>query len=98
MRMLPSITSMFMIQSERNVDHDRYAFEEQCLALYDHTVMHAIGELYRWLPYCSVINNKVFVVHAGLTMYEDLTLREIEEYVFFGDAFNRLGCTSVSML
>eukprot|EP01127_Copromyxa_protea_P018101 TRINITY_DN5624_c0_g1_i1.p1 TRINITY_DN5624_c0_g1~~TRINITY_DN5624_c0_g1_i1.p1 ORF type:complete len:830 (-),score=138.19 TRINITY_DN5624_c0_g1_i1:42-2462(-) len=60
-----------------SINH-KYAFEEQCLALYDGRVMSAITEVYRWLPLCSVINDKVFVVHAGLTMYDDLTLDEIE--------------------
>lgn len=42
--------------------------------------MEIVGDTYRWLPLCAVIENQVFVVHGGLHQRLDLTLAEIEKY------------------
>jgi len=40
-------------------------FEEECLQKYDHKVFQQFQKCFDWLPYVSVVNKGVFVVHGG---------------------------------
>lgn len=56
-----------------------YGFQKECLAKYNDVVFSMFCEMFRHLPVCSVIHNKVLVIHGGLFHKEGVMLRDIEE-------------------
>ena len=58
-----------------------YGFEGEILHKYDVTVYNLFAEVFCWLPLAAVIQDKVFVVHGGLSTKDDgaFPLSEIDE-------------------
>jgi serine/threonine-protein phosphatase 5 len=44
-----------------------YGFEGEVLHKYDQTVMKLFNQVFNWLPLAAVIQDKIFVVHGGIT-------------------------------
>jgi serine/threonine-protein phosphatase 5 len=55
-----------------------YGFKGEVQHKYDDTVFNQFSKLFNWLPLAAVIEDKVFVVHGGLSTQEDVTLAQIE--------------------
>lgn len=57
-----------------------YGFEGEVKHKYDDAVMALFSQVFNWLPLAAVIQDKVFVVHGGLSTANDgrVTLAEIE--------------------
>eukprot|EP01129_Flabellula_baltica_P014169 TRINITY_DN6730_c0_g1_i1.p1 TRINITY_DN6730_c0_g1~~TRINITY_DN6730_c0_g1_i1.p1 ORF type:complete len:389 (+),score=84.86 TRINITY_DN6730_c0_g1_i1:20-1186(+) len=58
--------------------NDKYSFKEQMLDMYDLDLYRLVVECFDHLPFCTVINSKIFIVHGGLFEYNDVTLAELE--------------------
>ncbi len=56
-----------------------YGFQKECLQKYNHVVFAMFGEMFCHIPICSIIANKIFVVHGGLFHRQGVTLDEIAE-------------------
>eukprot|EP00903_Cladosiphon_okamuranus_P008563 g8217.t1 len=56
-----------------------YGFQKECLNKYNDVVFSMFCEMFRHLPVCSVIHNKVLVIHGGLFHREGVTLADIEQ-------------------
>ena len=56
-----------------------YGFEGEVRAKYDDRVMALFTEVFNWLPLAAVLQDKVFVVHGGLSTQDDgrITLAQI---------------------
>jgi diadenosine tetraphosphatase ApaH/serine/threonine PP2A family protein phosphatase len=46
--------------------NEKYDFKNQMLEKYDADLYEAVSESFLWLPFCSLINRKVLVVHGGI--------------------------------
>lgn len=42
-------------------------------------MMNKVQEVYQVMPYGTILNKKVFIVHGGLSQYDDCTIDEIEK-------------------
>eukprot|EP01084_Bolivina_argentea_P239361 402330_1 len=58
-----------------------YGFQKECLQKYNHVVFAMFGEMFCHIPICSVVANRLFVVHGGLFHRPGVTLDEITEIV-----------------
>mmetsp|Transcript_11157 Transcript_11157/g.15887 ORF Transcript_11157/g.15887 Transcript_11157/m.15887 type:complete len:700 (+) Transcript_11157:133-2232(+) len=56
-----------------------YGFQKECLMKYDDVVFSMFCEMFRHLPVCSVIHNKILVIHGGLFYRENVSLKDLEE-------------------
>ncbi|CAB1103637.1 unnamed protein product [Ectocarpus sp. CCAP 1310/34] len=56
-----------------------YGFQKECLDKYNDVVFSMFCEMFRHLPVCSVIHDKVLVIHGGLFHREGVTLADIEQ-------------------
>jgi serine/threonine-protein phosphatase with EF-hand domain len=56
-----------------------YGFQKECLTKYDDVVFSMFCEMFRHLPVCSVIHNKVLVIHGGLFYREGVSLDDLGE-------------------
>lgn len=56
-----------------------YGFEGEVRAKYDEKVMSLFTEVFNWLPLAAVLQDKVFIVHGGLSTQDDgrITLAQI---------------------
>eukprot|EP00026_Physarum_polycephalum_P002926 Phypoly_transcript_02935.p1 GENE.Phypoly_transcript_02935~~Phypoly_transcript_02935.p1 ORF type:complete len:797 (+),score=153.93 Phypoly_transcript_02935:126-2516(+) len=57
----------------------RYNFEDQVLKTYDKELFEYIEDSFGYLPYGSIIDNKVLVIHGGLFRYKDVDLEELRD-------------------
>lgn len=57
-----------------------YGFTGEVKHKYDDTVMSLFSKLFGWLPLAAVIENKVFVVHGGISTQDEgiVSLSSIE--------------------
>jgi len=46
--------------------NEKYDFKNQMLEKFDAELYEAVSESFLWLPFCSMINQKVLVVHGGI--------------------------------
>ena len=56
-----------------------YGFEGEVKHKYDTMVMSMFTEVFRWIPLCATLNDKVFVVHGGLASEDGVKLEQIEK-------------------
>ncbi len=56
-----------------------YGFQKECLQKYNHVVFAMFGEMFCHVPLCSVVANRIFVIHGGLFHRRGVTLDEIAE-------------------
>lgn len=54
-----------------------YGFEGEVKAKYDMPMMDVFTEIFRYLPLCATLNNKVIIMHGGLFSRDGVTLEEI---------------------
>ena len=54
-----------------------YGFEGEVKHKYDINIFNLFLEVFTWLPLAATINNKVFVVHGGLSSEDGVTLDDI---------------------
>jgi len=59
--------------------NERYAFKEQVKKLYGLDVFQKITDVFNQLSICTVISNKVFVCHGGLTEVSDLHVDDVDK-------------------
>jgi protein phosphatase len=57
----------------------KYGFWDEVCEKYDEDLYLMFSDIFSLLPLSSVVNEKIFVVHGGLTQFDDLTLKEIKE-------------------
>jgi predicted phosphodiesterase len=57
----------------------RYKFEAQVTHAYDRKLYSIISQTFALLPFAALIDERVFVVHGGLTEFSDLSVKDIEE-------------------
>ncbi|GMH50657.1 hypothetical protein TrRE_jg2372 [Triparma retinervis] len=55
-----------------------YGFEGEVKHKYDINIFNLFLEVFCWLPLAATINNKVFVVHGGLSSEDSVTLSDIK--------------------
>lgn len=56
------VTFVFLRQMNK-----MYGFEGEVLHKYDQTIMKLFTQVFNWLPLAAVIQNKIFVVHGGIS-------------------------------
>ena len=66
------------------------------LEKYDRPLYDLIQECFSLLPPVTLVNSTVFVVHAGLPRFPDVTIEMLEKYFFYisGANFDRLDRTT----
>jgi len=76
----PTAVSMLRGNHETKNMNKIYGFEGEIKHKYDDTVMKMFSKLFQALPLSAVVQDKVFVVHGGLSTQEGgVTLKDIED-------------------
>ncbi|KOB88473.1 hypothetical protein PFDG_02393 [Plasmodium falciparum Dd2] len=56
-----------------------YGFYNEVLSKYDNTIFDLFQNIFELLGLAVNVQNQIFVVHGGLSRYQDITLKEIDE-------------------
>lgn len=79
---LAAPNALFMLRGNHETKNMNkiYGFEGEVKFKYDDTVMGLFTAVFNWLPLSAVIENKIFVVHGGLSTQNngEISLAEIE--------------------
>lgn len=58
--------------------NERYAFEKHCRETYKSCVVYElIQQMFHSLPLSTLVNQKVLILHGGLSQYDDVTLDDL---------------------
>lgn len=59
-----------------------YGFLDQVIDRFNEPLFDEFQSVFNMMPICSLVNQKILVVHGGLTQFEDLTIDEIRRFLF----------------
>jgi serine/threonine-protein phosphatase 5 len=90
---LPGCVFLNRGNHEHKLLNSRYNFTAQVKQVYDEPLYKLIAKTFSRLPYCSVINDKVFVVHGGLTSHTECGTSTSRSSPF--DVFFPSSCSAV---
>lgn len=60
--------------------NEKYAFADQMRDTYSPDLFEQIRDIYNWMPFFSIVEKKVFVVHGGIPQYKDFHIDEFKEF------------------
>ena len=76
--LLPKSVYLNRGNHEQRRMNERYAFEKHCRETYKSCVVYElIQQMFHSLPLSTLINQKVLVLHGGLSQYDDVTLDDL---------------------
>jgi hypothetical protein len=67
---------------ENKAINSRYGFEDEVFEVYDQNIYNQIQNTFNLLPLCTLIEEKIIILHGGLFEFDNVTLDEIEKYFF----------------